>query len=159
VGDQKDDVFFKICNSVLKLESLKGHLNWRISDVAKDSDITRSLIYYYFGKKKDVLLEESYRYMLDLIFDLPQKKTGSAQERLEEVLGQVKKMPYLFVLFFLQKDQDTELGELIRSAEAKLLQRLKAEYPQKTDEEILKTYIFELGVVSYKNLSSVPSFS
>ncbi|TNF29269.1 MAG: TetR family transcriptional regulator, partial [Deltaproteobacteria bacterium] len=44
----------------------KGHLEWRLSDIAKDADVTRSLIYYYFGKEKDLILEEAFRYMIDL---------------------------------------------------------------------------------------------
>lgn len=53
--NSKEEVYFKICNAVLKLEVVKGNLAQKISDISKESGVTRSLIYYYFGKEKEVI--------------------------------------------------------------------------------------------------------
>ena len=133
----KEEVYFKICNAVLKLEVNKGHLAWTLSSVAKESTVTRSLIYYYFGKEKKVILEEAYRYMLEVLYNTgPDSKNLGIRDRMKMVLRNLKAMPYCFVLFFLEKDADTPVGELIRKHETALLIKLAegvSKHPAKRD--------------------------
>lgn len=150
----KDETFFKICNSVMKMEVAKGHLEWRLSDIAKDADVTRSLIYYYFGKEKDLILEEAFRYMIDLFYNLDRKNSMNIVDRLNFVLGNLKNMPWVFVLFYLQKDADNKIGELIRNAEARLLEIFKEDYPGLDEMTFKKLYVLQLGCVANKNLTN-----
>ncbi len=149
----KDDTYFKICNAVTKLEVSKGHLAWRLSDIAKEANVTRSLIYYYFGKEKEVILEEAFRFMLDLFFNLDRKDSVGVKERIKHVSAQIRSMPWIFILFYLQKDTDSEIGRLIRAAESKLLDIFESDFPDKTREELLKLYVLELGCVTFKTLA------
>jgi AcrR family transcriptional regulator len=152
--NNKDEVYFKICNAVLKLEVNKGHLKWTLSDVSKESEVTRSLIYYYFGKEKKVILEEAYRYMLEVLYNnRPESEHLGIKERMRLVLRALKEMPYCFVLFFLEKDRDTSIGEIIRKHEKLLFQRLKQDFPQMSDREILGIYLMELGAIAYKDVN------
>jgi AcrR family transcriptional regulator len=145
----KDELFFQICHNVLKLEVSKGHLKWTLSDVAKESDITRSLIYYYFGKSKDNILEEAYRYMIDVIFNMQREVSIGIQERMTITLAKIQEMPYLFVLFFLEKNSGSKVSEMISAAEVKLLSRLQDDYPEKSEDEILSIYLMQLGAVAH----------
>ena len=115
--EEKEEVHFKICNSVLKLEVNKGHLKWTISEISKDSGVTRSLIYYYFGKEKQTLLEEAYRYMVQIFFNTNDDRALGLPARMHTVLSNIHDMPYAFVLFFLERKKDTEIGNLIKKAE------------------------------------------
>lgn len=151
-GD-KEKVFFKICNAVLKLEVSKGHLGWKISDVSKEADVTRSLVYYYLGKEKEIILKEAWSHMLDLIFSLSQENPLGIRERMKELKNQINSMPYLFVLFFLEKNADSEIGELIRVGEKKLLERLYRMYSEVPKEEVFRFYLLELGALAYRNLT------
>lgn len=148
----KDATYFKICNAVMKLEVSKGHLVWRLSDIAKEADVTRSLIYYYFGKEKEIILGEAFRYMIDLFFNLDRKDSMGLVERINFVIKQMKSMPWVFILFYLQKDQDTEVGELLKSAEEKLLTILQKDFPEMSHTDILKIYLLQLGSVCHKRL-------
>jgi AcrR family transcriptional regulator len=104
----------------MKLEVSKGHLLWRLSDIAKDADVTRSLIYYYFGKEKEVILQEAFRFMIDLFFNLDRKDSMGIVERLKYIIYRMKSMPWFFILFYMQKGQDTDIGVLLKKAEDKL---------------------------------------
>ena len=146
---EKEEVHFLICNSVLKLEVNKGHLKWTISDISKDSGVTRSLIYYYFGKEKQTLVEEAFRYMVDVFFDVKSPEDLGLQARMANVLSRLRDMPYAFILFFLERRKDTEVGELLRKTEAALSERLKRDFPDMDDDEILRIYLLELGAVAY----------
>lgn len=147
---KKDDVFYKICHTVLKLEVGKGNLKWTVSDISKESGVTRSLIYYYFGKEKEVILEEAYRYMIDTMFNLKREDSLGIRERMKLTLERMENMPYLFILYYLKKKSDSEIGELIRKAEAALLHNFRNDYPEKSEEEILKIFLLELGCIAFR---------
>ncbi len=148
-----EDIIFKICNAILRLEVEKGRLGWKISDIARYADVTRSLIYYYFGKDKETIVEEAYRYMLELIFD-HKKGTVSIHDRIANGIYRIKQMPYVLILFFLERRRDSEIGEIIRKAEKKLLSRIAIEYPELTPLEVKKIFLLELGAVVYLDLDS-----
>ena len=129
-ANSKEEVYFKICNAVLKLEVTKGNLGWKISDVSKEARVTRSLVYYYFGKEKDTIFKEAWGYMLESIFHLQGEDSVGVKERMKIVISQIKKMPYLIVLFVLEKNRESEIGELIRAGEEALLVKLSKIYPE-----------------------------
>jgi hypothetical protein len=165
MSNSKEQVYFNICNAVLKLEVAKGHLKWTVSDASRHSDVTRSLIYYYFGKDKETIVEEAYRYMLELIFNTERKVSLGLKDRLKEVLKKLEVMPYIFVLLYLQKGKETKIGTMIRAAEATLLKNFKEDFPSLSEDEIFKIYLLELGCVAYglepdqvgKVFSQIPS--
>ncbi len=146
---EKEEVHFKICNSVLKLEVNKGHLKWTISEISKDSGVTRSLIYYYFGKEKQVLLDEALRYMIQVFFNLDDDRSLGLPVRMNKVLSKLKDMPYAFILFFLERRRDSDIAHVIRQAEERLMGRLKNEFPDMSEDELLRIYLLELGSVAY----------
>jgi len=146
----KEEVYYKICNSVLKLEVAKGHLKWTVSDVARDSEITRSLVYYYFGKEKISILEEATRFTLELIFNTEGKNKMGVKERIKATLKKINTMPYLFVFYFISKAENGKIAKLIREAESKLLNNLANDYPNYSKDEVLKIYLLELGSISYQ---------
>lgn len=150
MGD-KENVMFKICNAVLQLEIEKGHLCWKVSDIAKLADVTRSLIYYYFGKEKDTIFEEAYRFMINII--LPEKneaKSGIA-ERTKKAIRLFEKVPYIFIIYFMEKDKDdSPIGKIIRNAESRILERFKESNPHLSDKEILQAFTMQLGAIACK---------
>lgn len=148
--DGKEEVFFKICNSVLKKEVEKGHLQWTISDVARDAEVTRSLVYYYFGKEKEKVFTEAWKYMVSIFFQFSAEgKSTPINLRMKGILESMKKMPYLFILFFLQKANNTEIAQEIASAEEQLLSVFQEEYPSYSKKQILRLYLMELGAIAY----------
>lgn len=150
MAQSKDEIYFAVCNSILKYEAEKGHLQWTLSDISRDSSITRSLIYYYFGKEKSTVLEEAYKFIISKFFDVERAKTMTIHERLKTVLQDLQHMPYLFVLYYLQKNKDGDFGRMIKEAERLLLLGMKREFPDLTELQILEIYLKELGAIAYQ---------
>lgn len=146
----KEEVYFAVCNSILKFEVSKGHMKWTLSDISRDSKITRSLIYYYFGKDKKSILEESYKFISSIFFSVDADKTVGVKARIKQVLQDLQSMPYLFVLYYLQKNKKTEFGTLIRESEKTFLKSFKRDYPKLSDQEIQKVYLLELGAIAFQ---------
>lgn len=46
----------KILYRVVALETTKGHLKWKVSDLARLAKVSRPLVYYHFGKTKRAIL-------------------------------------------------------------------------------------------------------
>ncbi|MNL11114.1 hypothetical protein D3C87_1319360 [compost metagenome] len=146
----KEEIYFAVCNAILKMEVAQGHLQWTISDIARESNITRSLIYYYFGKEKEKVLEEAYKFIIANFFDIERTKTMGIRERLRRVLQDLKSMPYLLVLYYLEKHRDSDFGKMIRQAEAILLKNMKNEFPTLSEQQLLEIYLKELGAIAYQ---------
>ncbi|OUR96999.1 hypothetical protein A9Q84_11730 [Halobacteriovorax marinus] len=145
----KEDVYHKICHAVLKMEISKGHLKWTLSDISREADVTRSLIYYYFGKEKKTILEEAFRYVTEVLFNTGNSERLGLVNRMKFVLERINSMPFIFVLFFLKKREDSELGRIVRKAEEELFVILKRDFPELTEKEVKQLYILELGSIAF----------
>lgn len=151
--EKSKEVHFKILNAVTKLEVQKGHLSWKISDIAKEAAVTRSLIYYYLGKDKEVILKEAIKFMSEKVFNLFEDEPLRVQFRIKIALEELKEMPYLVLIFFLNRRLDNEIGRIIREQEKRLFLLLKKIYPTLRDNDILRIYLMELGAVVYGDLT------
>lgn len=146
---KKEQVYFKICDSVLFYELFKGHLNWSLSDISKHSGVTRSLIYYYMGKEKEQILQEAVRFMLELFFNTNQEKSLGVEERMVMVLTQTRQMPHIFLYYSSERIKDSQYGKIIRDAEEGLFAYMEKELhvDRKT---VLKLFLMELGACAFQ---------
>lgn len=149
--NDKDLLYIQVCSTVLSLEYEKGHLNWTFSDVSRKSGVTRTLIYYYFGKEREIVLNEAFRFMAMYLFNTGfGHKTGSVKERLKKILSTLETQPFLFHLYYQKKNEESEVGELLRKSEATLLEYLHTLHPAMTKDQVLKLYLLELGALAYR---------
>lgn len=148
MSSSKEEVYHKICHAVLHLEVSKGNLKWSLSDISREADVTRSLIYYYFGKEKKTILEEAFRYVAEVMFNTDQSEKLGIVNRMKFVLERVRRMPFIFVLFFLRKRDGSELSQIIQKAEENLLEILKRDFPELDEKEVKKMYLLELGAIA-----------
>ena len=47
---KKDQVRSRVLQAVIAAEVAKGHLKWKVSDLARHAKVSRPLIYYHFGE-------------------------------------------------------------------------------------------------------------
>lgn len=148
---EKEHIYYAVCSAILKLEFEKGSLQWTITEVSRRSEVTRSLIYYYFGKEKETILHEAYRFIVDTFFslDVEKAKNSSVPERMKEILEKVQLIPYVFVLYYLHRDKDSTIGAMLRKAEAETIKSLEAGYPNLSKAQCLELYLKELGAIAF----------
>ena len=60
----KADYIERIMEAVIELEVTKGHLKWRMADLARVSQVTRTLLYYYFGKDTKNIFKQAVDYYI-----------------------------------------------------------------------------------------------
>lgn len=146
---KKEQVYFKICDSVLLHELIKGHLKWSLSDISKHSGITRSLIYYYMGKEKEQILQEAIRFMLELFFNTNIDKRLGVEGRMELVLTQIRQMPHIFLYYVSERIKNSDYGMMIREREEALFSYMEKEL-QVSREKVLKLFLMELGACAFQ---------
>ncbi len=144
---KKELVFFKICDSVLYHEVTKGHLKWSLSDISKQADVTRSLIYYYLGKEKEIILHESVLFMLELFFNVSGENKLGVRNRMKKVLTQLKEIPHIHMYYISERTKDSKYGKLIRETEESITIYLQKELGLKK-VDVMRLLMLNLGAVA-----------
>lgn len=86
--DVKDQKYWNILNQAVRLEVTHGHLLWSLSELSRASQVSRPLIYHYFGKSKANIVQEALKLISDEVFGLSAQRLKSWQQGniLESVL-------------------------------------------------------------------------
>ena len=146
---KKEQVYFKICDSVLLHELIKGHLKWSLSEISKHSGVTRSLIYYYMGKEKEQILQEAIRFMLELFFNTNLDKGLGIEGRMELILVKIREMPHIFLYYVSERIKKTHYGAMIREREEALFIYMENDL-KISRESVLKLFFLEVGAVAFQ---------
>jgi AcrR family transcriptional regulator len=134
LSPDRDATYWKVLNAALELDFKRGHMKWTMSELARKSAITRSLIYYHFGRSKIAILEEAVRVIGEEVI-------GASAERIKmwqdgDWLGSVKqaravslRLPNLANFYLLHRTRPTELGHSIKKIEDSYFKKLETFFP------------------------------
>lgn len=147
----RDETFFKVLNAALELDFRKGHMRWTMSDLSRKSAITRSLIYYHFGRSKVGILQEAVRMIgEEFIGARPDRvqmwKEGKMVDSLKASRSLAKESPHIGQFYLAHRDRPTEIGESLRKIERDYLRKLGLLYPQMGDGELRTLFTVFFGV-------------
>ncbi len=147
----KDHNYWILLNNAIELDIKKGHLKWTLSDLSRKSDITRSLIYYYFGKDKQIILKEAIKIIGEKFVGInPERMQMWKEGRLSESLMQARsfseKAPYLPIFIMVNRHKDNMIGEAMRQQEQEFVNKLKLFYPQCKDYQITSIFAIYWGL-------------
>lgn len=131
-----DDNYWKILNAALELDVKKGHLKWTLSDLSRKSGITRSLIYYYFGRSKAEILNEAIKLIGNELAGLtPEREElwnlGDFVNSMNKARSTYEKAPYLSLFFLEHINSPNEMGNAIRKIESDFLSKIERHYKMK----------------------------
>lgn len=156
LGSMKDANYWKIMNAAITLDITKGHLKWTISDLARKTEVQRTLIYYYFGKEKlDILLEACH------LFGKIYAGTSSEQEgRFEQddyfsglkfARDTLKDCPALAPFYFINRERDNEISKLIKSYHKEGLQ-MRSDSLNNNQTMAKAVFSFQIGLALFDEL-------
>jgi AcrR family transcriptional regulator len=150
----KDENYLKILDAVVRLEVLKGHLRWKMSDLSRVSGVQRTLVYYYFGKSKEAILKEALKTIGDEFFGLsPARismwKEGRMKESILQTRERFRQAPHVPQFFFHWRHQPSEVQTALKNLEKRFREKVKMQFPQtaKDDEEAVYAIFFGLVLV------------
>ncbi|MCB0385274.1 MAG: TetR/AcrR family transcriptional regulator, partial [Bdellovibrionales bacterium] len=143
--------FWKVLNAAIELDYKKGHGKWTISDLARKSDITRSLIYYYFGRSKENIIHEAVKIIGEEMIGMsPERqalwKRGELVESMLQARRIYEKCPALAPFVLEHYHRPTELGKTIRHLENEFCQKLHATFPNLDESQVRSLYSVYWGL-------------
>lgn len=155
--DKKSKVFWKVLDAALKLESTKGHLRWKMTDLSRGSGITRSLIYYYFGRSRLDIVTVAIRVIGEELFNLsPEReeliRSGRTLEAMKLTRELFRKAPHIGPFYLSQRRPNaTFYGEISR-LEKRYLDSLALAHPGASPDRLGVLFSALVGVVMLDNL-------
>lgn len=154
----KDKNYFSILNAVLRLEVVKGHLRWKIADVSRLSGVQRTLIYYYFGKSKESILENAMKAIGEEFFGFTSErlqlwKDGKVKESVMRSREMISKAPHLVEFFFHWRHQKGEISTMLKKLERNYPKKLREIFPHLSELDADAAYTIFWGMVLMPDLS------
>lgn len=139
--DQKDQNYWKVLDAVIRLEVTKGHLLWKVTELSRLSGVGRPLIYYYFGKSKEEIVQTALKIIGDEFFGLSEERIEmwKRKEIAESVLRTrelMSKAPYVSVFFFHWRHKDGEIADHLKALEQRYKAKLETLMPGKSAAEM-----------------------
>ncbi len=153
----RDQTFWKVLNAALDLDFRKGHLKWTLSELSRKSAITRSLIYYHFGRSKLAILQEAVRVIGEELIGvdperIEQWRTGNWKSSVMHSRELLVQSPSLANFYLLHRSRPTEIGEGIRKLEDDYMKKLKIIFPQLAAPAHHALFAFFFGVTFAPNV-------
>lgn len=139
--NRKDEAYWKILSAAIELDFRRGHLKWTLSELSRKSRVTRSLIYYYFGRSKLGILREAVRLIGEELGGLSPRRQamwerGEFYQSMLESRKISEKAPYLGIFYLKHHNAPTEVGEALREVETNFYQRLARQFPKGTRDQL-----------------------
>lgn len=126
----RDVTFWKVLNAALELDFRRGHVKWTMSELSRKSGITRSLIYYHFGRSKMAILDEAVRVIGEEVVGLGSERMdmwrrGEWAASVRASREMVVKAPHLCNFYLSHRERPTEIGAALREIEMNYLKKLE----------------------------------
>jgi AcrR family transcriptional regulator len=155
---RKDDTFWAVLNAAIELEFRKGHLRWTMSDLSRASQVTRSLIYYYFGKSKEGILVEAVKLIGEELFGLTLQRIelwqrGELAESVNQSRRLLERSPHLGSFYMVHRGAPTEVGESLRRLENEYREKLRRFFSEAGEPYQEAIFALLLGLVIAPRLS------
>ncbi len=152
MGAKKDKTYRSILNAALELDFKKGHLKWTISLLARKSKVTRSLIYYYFGRSKIGIVKEAVKLIGEEFVGLSERRLqmwreGQFEATISEARKMFEKSPYILSFYTNYRDHKNEIGDALIAIENEFLKKIAQFMPKLSGPEIKAIFSLYFGIV------------
>ena len=149
---EKDQTYWKVLSAAIELDFKKGHLKWTLSELSRKSKVTRSLIYYYFGRSKMSILDEAIKIIGDELVGLNQErmalwKQGKFVESLLEARFFHAKAPFISSFVLAHVRAQNSIGERLREIEGMFIEKIRNFFPNLSQPEVEAVYAIYWGAV------------
>jgi AcrR family transcriptional regulator len=146
-NNKKDEIFSAVFEAVIRMDVTKGHMKWTISEIARASKISRTLIYYYFGKSKENIMNTALDYLGKEYFGLSDErlalwKSGNLTESVIRSRNLCLNAPHILSFYLLRRTSTSPIGEILRDYEKKYRSKMDLFFPHAT-----KAHLDALGAV------------
>lgn len=125
----KSDTIQKLSEALFELESSKGHLAWKVTDIVRKAKLSRSLIYRYLGSsKKDMLSTALNNFINDFYRFEPTKENQTLPAMIMEARLRVYNRPEAILFYQKWRAKESWLQNEFIIVEKKFQRQLKKNF-------------------------------
>lgn len=149
--NSKDEAYWKVLSHAIELDIKKGHLKWTLSDLSRQSGITRSLIYYYFGRSKVDIIRAAVKLIGEDLCGLSEERRkmwedGRFAESMLMARQLYDRMPYIGSFILEHRHRPTDIGAALREIEKEFLNKIKGYFKCQNEGEIKTIFSIYWGL-------------
>ena len=142
---------------VIKFETTKGHLKWKISELARAAGISRTLVYYHLGGSKAKIVSACLEIIASEVFGMsPERMEEIREGRMVESLIKTQRLfannPEIAIFYYkwrsVKSAKPSVLQKQFLEIEQRYLAKLGLLFPERTPAEILGIYGLMHGLVT-----------
>ena len=152
----KDSKIRSLYYASIELDTIKGHLRWSMSALAKEAGVSRTLIYHYFDGDKEKILLEAITYVGQELAGITKNKLDY-WDKSDFITGIIESRkiltPKVIAFYFTHRDKESEIGNIIRDFEKKGLEKRAKFFSAVKDEELRFLYSIQFGLSLCPNLN------
>jgi|FLYM01.1.fsa_nt_gi AcrR family transcriptional regulator len=157
--DQKDKNYWAVLDSVIRLEVSKGHLQWKVTELSRLSKVGRPLIYYYFGKSKEEIVQTALKIIGDEFFGLSDERIalwreGKVVESIMKTREMMEQAPYVSVFFFHWRHQKGEIADHLKDLESRYRKKISGLRPELSALEIEVIFAAFFGLTVFPDTNA-----
>lgn len=143
----------KILSSILSLEVNKGHLKWKVSDLARMAKVSRPLIYFHLGRTKKEILENCMAILGEEFYGLSATRQNMLREgRGLDSLRLTHRMflgtPALAVLYLKSRTHASHLQKTLVALEERYAEKIAQALPHLSPTEVGAVHAIFHGLVT-----------
>lgn len=152
---KKEATVLKLSICVLKLETIKGHLRWKVTELETKSKISRSLIYRYLGSTKEEILKSSLQIFTFQFYGFRDEEAPLPFHKRIEHTRQFLIDNHEVILFYQKwRLQESWIQKEFIAIEKNFQHLLKEIFPVLKNEEIVAIHALIHGLVTAPFLTS-----
>lgn len=148
----ENDKIFTLVNTILAFENQKGHLKWKVTEIARASKVSKSLVYYYLGSTKEQILDSCIRIGSEEFYGLTPERNAIIQS--EGIIASIMYTRgiflknYAFNAFYLRwRLSPTDIGRKLQEYDVRYQEKLKLLFPHLNGTERLALQALFQGLV------------
>jgi len=143
----------KLVNVVLNLDVVKGHLKWKVSEVARVSKVTRTSLYYHLGRNKLQILKSCVELAAREFYGLSPKRIqmlrdGRVQECVRMSQDLCQKYPEFMVFYFRWRMKKSPMQATLIELENVYRKKLSSVFPHLSPIELVAVHALLQGLIS-----------
>jgi|GEM_PF-6236216 len=145
----KSEKIFQVSLSVFSLESSKGHLGWKVTELERKSKMSRSLIYRYLGSSKQEIYDSAFDIFINEFYGFSDLEALSRDNFANKIKGARHLMEaHPEAILFYQKWRATTSpkADVFKKIEGKFQKNLSLIFPKASKDglKVLHGYIHGL---------------
>jgi len=151
----KNQKIFDIALSIFALESQKGHLSWKVTELERHSKVSRTLIYRYYGKSKEEIFENAFKFFIQEFYGFSESpgETDGLKSKVKHARLLMQNHHEAILFYQKWRVSNSKFSEFFIEIEQKFQKKLSKFYPNLSQKEIVLAHAFIHGLVTSPFLS------